>query len=123
VQVTLAKFRESKLNSFLIKVSFVFVLVTDTTNNSGILIAKLPHSESFPPGVSSSSTNVFINAPFKPKTTNKQRSSAAANPASPILSLNKSQINNKKHMMTDIETQQLGYSNLSFDETVVDEYF
>jgi len=95
----------------------MFVLVTDTTNNSGILIAKLPHSESFPPDVSSSSTNVFINAPFKPKTTNKQRSSAAANPASPILSLN------KKHMMTDIETQQLGYSNLSFDETVVDEYF
>jgi hypothetical protein len=95
----------------------VFVLVIDTTNNSGILIAKLPHSESFPPGVSSSSTNVFINAPFKPKTTNKQRSSAA-NPTSPILSLN-----NKTNMMADIETQQLGYSNLSFDETVVDEYF
>ena len=79
----------------------------DTTNHSAASIIKLPPSES-----SSSSTNVFTNAPFKTKSKNKQRSTASNNIS-----------DGSQNMLDDDQSQQHGYSNLSFHDTVVDDYF
>ena len=99
--------------------------MADTTNNSSTLIPKLSQSESFPPDDTSPPTNVFTNAPFTPKSKSKQRSTATnkANTTSPLLLSHTSQSNNKANMMTDIEPQQYGYSNLSFNDAIVDDYF
>ncbi|UJR14938.1 hypothetical protein I4U23_001919 [Adineta vaga] len=95
--------------------------VSEATSISGISITKLPHSESFPPDKSSPSTNVFTNAPFKTKSKNKHRllSSNSINPTSP----NKDEDSNMMTRIADIDPEQQGYSNLSFNDTTNDDYF
>ncbi|CAF0888513.1 unnamed protein product [Adineta steineri] len=106
--------QEIKSNNFVI----------DATNNIGTSKGKLSHSESFSSETSSPTTNVFTNAPFKTKSKSKQRSLATnINSTSPLLSSNKSPTEQTKNTITDANNQQRGYSNLSFNDAIVDDYF
>ena len=69
-------------------------------------MSKLPHSEAFPSDKSLPTSNVFTAAPFKSKAKNKQR------PITP----NKDDDINKN-------PERQGYSNLSFNDAVQDNYF
>jgi hypothetical protein len=70
-----------------IKIFFSSFLVVDTATslayNFDVLKQKIPHSESYPPGINSNPNNqskdVFINAPFKTKITIKQQNSTTTN--------------------------------------------
>ncbi|CAF2926048.1 unnamed protein product [Rotaria sp. Silwood2] len=104
-------------------------------------IGKVSHSEYFVPialnNQSFTSTDVFTNAPFKTKSKSKQHStvtnninpmSSQSSSNSQLINLNmQEQINknlnpNKKAIITDIDSQQHGYSNLLLNNTIIDEY-
>lgn len=91
-----------------------------------ISIGQVPQTES------STTTDVFTNAPFKGKpkrkssltTTNSisQQSSTSSNNQSIDLNIYDYTKSNTKQVVTDIAPQQHGYSNLSFNTNIVDEY-
>ncbi|CAF3891166.1 unnamed protein product [Rotaria sordida] len=106
--------------------------VIDIKYDPGSSIEKVPHSESFASNVlNNQSTDVFTNAPFKTKSKSKQRSivtNSEISSNSQLIDINvQEQLNkklnpNKKPMIIDIDPEQYGYSNLSFNDTITDEH-